>query len=61
MVGGNPKGDAYGFRNFSNLDSFATYLTTGNLGRFEGFLAALFTTNFTIVRLEYISMVSAEA
>ncbi|KAF4973566.1 hypothetical protein FSARC_175 [Fusarium sarcochroum] len=59
MVGGNPKGDAYGFRYFSM--PFASYLSTGDLGRFEGFLAALFTASFTVVGPEYISMVSAEA
>ncbi|KAJ9420038.1 hypothetical protein FOXG_15791 [Fusarium oxysporum f. sp. lycopersici 4287] len=59
MVGGNPQGDAYGFRHFST--PFATYLSTGDLGRFEGFLAALFTASFTVVGPEYISMVSAEA
>lgn len=59
MVGGNPQGDAYGFRHFST--PFATYLSTGDLGRFEGFIAALFTASFTVVGPEYISMVSAEA
>ncbi|KAM0445489.1 hypothetical protein ACHAQK_001699 [Fusarium lateritium] len=61
MVGGNPKHDAYGFRHFSNPGSFATYLSQGDKGRFEGFLAALFTAAFTIVGPEYISMVAAEA
>ncbi|KAF5008203.1 hypothetical protein FDECE_5536 [Fusarium decemcellulare] len=61
MVGGNPKSDAYGFRYFSNPGAFATYLSSGDLGRFEGFLSALFTAAFTVVGPEYISMVSAEA
>ncbi|KAM5341567.1 hypothetical protein ACJ41O_014598 [Fusarium nematophilum] len=61
MVGGNPKGDAYGFRYFSSPGSFATYLSSGDLGHFEGFLAALWSAVFTIVGPEYISMVSAEA
>ncbi|KAF9877468.1 hypothetical protein CkaCkLH20_05168 [Colletotrichum karsti] len=61
MVGGNPKHDAYGFRHFQNPGAFATYLSTGDLGRFEGFLAALFNAAFTVVGPEYISMVSAEA
>lgn len=61
MVGGNPKGDAYGFRYFSNTGSFATYLSESALGRFEGFLACLWSAVFTIVGPEYISMVSAEA
>ncbi|KAI5456601.1 amino acid transporter [Mariannaea sp. PMI_226] len=61
MVGGNPQHDAYGFRYWSNPGAFATYMTTGDLGRFEGFLAALWSAAFTIVGPEYISMVSAEA
>ncbi|TVY65154.1 General amino acid permease AGP2 [Fusarium oxysporum f. sp. cubense] len=61
MCGGNPEHDAYGFRHFTNPGSFATYLSGGDKGRFEGFLAALFSASFTIVGPEYISMVSAEA
>ncbi|KAF4951298.1 hypothetical protein FSARC_12947 [Fusarium sarcochroum] len=61
MCGGNPQHDAYGFRHFSNPGSFATYLSGGDKGRFEGFLAALFSASFTVVGPEYISMVSAEA
>jgi len=41
MVGGNPKKDAYGFRNWRDPGAFAEYHSTGDLGRFEGFLAAL--------------------
>lgn len=37
MCGGNPQGDAYGFRYWSDPGSFAEYHTTGSLGRFEGF------------------------
>ncbi|GAD98130.1 hypothetical protein NECHADRAFT_90485 [Paecilomyces variotii No. 5] len=61
MCGGNPQHDAYGFRNFSNPGSFETYLSQGDKGRFEGFLACLWSAAFTIVGPEYISMVSAEA
>jgi amino acid transporter len=61
MVGGNPKGDAYGFRYWSNPGAFAEHLSTGSLGRFEGFLAAIWSASFTVVGPEYISMVAAEA
>jgi len=61
MVGGNPKHDAYGFRYWNNPGSFAEYLSTGTLGRFEGFLGALWAASFCIVGPEYISMVAAEA
>lgn len=37
------------------------YLDGGSLGRFEGFLGALWSACFTVVGPEYISMVSAEA
>lgn len=61
MVGGNPKHDAYGFRYWNDPGSFAEYITTGSLGRFEGFLGSLFTAAFTVVGPEYIGMVSGEA
>lgn len=61
MVGGNPQGDAYGFRYWNNPGAFAEYLSSGSLGRFEGFLAALWSAAFTVVGPEYIAMVAAEA
>lgn len=61
MVGGNPKHDAYGFRYWKKPGPFAEYHTSGNLGRFEGFLACLWSASFTIVGPEYVNMVSAEA
>jgi amino acid transporter len=60
MVGGNPKHDAYGFRYWNNPGSFAEHLSTGPLGRFEGFLAAVWSASFTIVGPEYMSMVAGE-
>ncbi|RDW93817.1 Amino acid transporter [Aspergillus mulundensis] len=61
MVGGNPQHDAYGFRNWNEPGAFAEYLSTGNLGRFEGFLACVWSAGFACVGPEYISMVAAEA
>ncbi|KAF2261271.1 general amino acid permease-like protein AGP2 [Lojkania enalia] len=61
MVGGNPQHDAYGFRYWNEPGAFAEYLSTGALGRFEGFLGALWAASFCIVGPEYISMVSGEA
>lgn len=60
MVGGNPQHDAYGFRSWQHPGSFAEYRTKGNLGRFEGFLATVWSASFTIVGPEYISMSAAE-
>ena len=61
MCGGNPQGDAYGFRHWRDPGAFAEYLSEGDLGRFEGFLGALWGGCFAIVGPEYISMVAAEA
>lgn len=61
MVGGNPHGDAYGFRYWQHPGAFAEYRSTNSLGRFEGFLAALWSASFTCVGPEYISMAAAEA
>lgn len=60
MAGGNPKHDAYGFRYWADPGSFAEHITTGSLGRFEGFLAALWNGVFTVCGPEYMSIVSAE-
>lgn len=61
MVGGNPQGDAYGFRYWSNPGAFAEHIDEGNMGRFQGFLGALWAASFCIVGPEYISMVAGEA
>lgn len=62
MVGGNPQKDPYGFRHWKNPPgAFAEWHTTGDLGRFEGFLACMWSAVFCVVGPEYISMVAAEA
>ena len=60
MVGGNPKHDAYGFRYWKTPGAFAEHISTGDLGRFEGFLGALWSAAFTVVGPEYVSMVAGE-
>jgi amino acid permease len=63
MVGGNPQKDAYGFRYWNKPGAFAenpARSTTSDLGRFEGFLACLWSAAFTIVGPEYISIAAAE-
>jgi yeast amino acid transporter len=57
---GNPKHDAYGFRYWSHPGAFAEYLATGDLGKFEGFLASLWSVAFTVVGPEYVSMGAGE-
>lgn len=66
MVGGNPQGDAYGFRNWKRGQAFqefsnGVHMPTGELGKFEGFLGGLTSAVFTVVGPEYISIVAAEA
>ncbi|CAG7969649.1 unnamed protein product [Penicillium salamii] len=46
---------------WKNPGPFAEYAAEGNLGRFEGFLGALWIALFTVVGPEYISMAAAEA
>ena len=61
MVGGNPAHDAYGFRLCKNGNAFREIIDSGELGRFDGFIAALTSAIFTVVGPEYISIVAAEA
>ncbi|KAE8421264.1 amino acid permease/ SLC12A domain-containing protein [Aspergillus pseudocaelatus] len=61
MVGGNPAHDAYGFRYWNDPGPFAEHRTAGSLGRFEGFLAAIWSAAFCIVGPEYIAMAAAES
>lgn len=51
----------YGFRYWEHGNAFRPMYEGGSLGRFEGFLAALWSACFTVVGPEYISMVAAEA
>ncbi|KAF4999676.1 hypothetical protein FDECE_11430 [Fusarium decemcellulare] len=61
MVGGNPANDVYGFRYWRDPGPFSEWITAGDLGRFEGFLAAMWVGILMIVGPEYISMIAAEA
>ncbi|EAZ63887.2 amino acid permease [Scheffersomyces stipitis CBS 6054] len=63
MCGGNPAGDAFGFRNWHVAGGpMATYIATGALGRFQAFLYSLRNSAcFTVVGPEYMSMVAGEA
>ncbi|CUM67391.1 uncharacterized protein PRCAT00005085001 [Priceomyces carsonii] len=60
MVGGNPKHDVYGFRNWKTPGPMAEYIHTGDLGRFQGLLACIITACFTIAGPEYVSMTAGE-
>lgn len=60
MCGGNPDRDAYGFRHWNEPSPFLEFFSTGNTGRFEGFLAALWFASFTCVGPEFLSMAAGE-
>jgi amino acid transporter len=61
MVGGNPQHDAFGFRFWKDPGPFVELYTTGSLGNFNGFMAAMNKACFTIAGPEYLSMVASEA
>ena len=61
MLGGNPKGDRFGFRYWKTPGSFAELYETGDLGRFLGFLQCLIQASFTIAGPDYVSMAAGEA
>ncbi|RHZ73439.1 hypothetical protein CDV55_105635 [Aspergillus turcosus] len=61
MLGGNPKGDRFGFRYWNEPGAFAEYYKTGDLGRWLGFLACLISASFTIAGPDYVSMAAGEA
>jgi amino acid transporter len=59
MCGGNPQGDAFGFRYWRDPGSFREYINGGSLGRFQGVLATIIGAAFVIAGPEYISMVGS--
>lgn len=61
MLGGNPQHDRFGFRYWQNPGAFNEKFTTGDLGRFQGFLGALIVAAFTIAGPDYVSMAAGEA
>ncbi|KAF7115229.1 hypothetical protein CNMCM5793_001656 [Aspergillus hiratsukae] len=61
MLGGNPKGDRFGFRYWKEPGAFAEYYKTDDLGRWLGFLACLISASFTIAGPDYVSMAAGEA
>ncbi|KAI5852023.1 amino acid permease/ SLC12A domain-containing protein [Tricharina praecox] len=61
MVGGNPQRDAYGFRYWKNPGAFAEHYSTGDLGRFMGFVACLIQASFTIAGPDYVAISAGEA
>lgn len=63
MLGGNPVHDRFGFRNWvSGYDTapMLEYISTGPLGRFQGFLACLIAAAYMMAGPEYLSMAAGE-
>ena len=48
MCGGNPEGDAFGFRFWRNPGAMREYINEGDLGRFQGFIACIIGAAFVI-------------
>ncbi|KAI0123965.1 amino acid permease [Xylariales sp. AK1849] len=60
MLGGNPRHDRFGFRYWDEPGSFAEWYSTGDTGRFMGFLQCLIQASFTIAGPDYVSMAAGE-
>lgn len=60
MVGGNPRGDAYGFRYWTNGNAMHAYYTTGTTGRFLGWFITLRYAAFTVGGPDLICLAAGE-
>jgi len=60
MVGGNPLGDAYGFRYWKNGNAMHAYYTTGVTGRFLGWWSVVRYAAFTTSGPDMIAISSGE-
>ncbi|KAL2209861.1 hypothetical protein CC79DRAFT_1347315 [Sarocladium strictum] len=60
MVGGNPRGDAYGFRNWANGDFAHPYYTTGATGYFLSVCISVRYAVFTVAGPDILSLAAGE-
>ena len=60
MCGGNPKGDAYGFRNWGNGNAMHAYYTTGVTGRFLGWWSVMLYAAFSVSGPDLIALAAGE-
>ncbi|KAG4258883.1 hypothetical protein FPRO03_13349 [Fusarium proliferatum] len=60
MCGGNPRGDAYGFRYWGNGNAMHAYYTDGSAGRFLGFWSVVIYAAFTIGGPDLICFTAGE-
>jgi amino acid transporter len=60
MVGVNPQRDAFGFRYWRNPGPMAEYISTGNLGRFQGFFACVLSAGFAVAGPDMLSIIVSQ-
>ncbi|CAJ2510500.1 Uu.00g133090.m01.CDS01 [Anthostomella pinea] len=60
MSGGNPKHDAYGFRNWGNGNAMHPYYTDGSIGRFLGWWSTVLYAGFVIAGPDMIALAAGE-
>ena len=61
MVGGNPKGDAFGFRYWKTPGPFNEYIASGSLGHFLGLWSVFVQAAFAFGGPDYIALTAGEA
>lgn len=61
MVGGNPQGDAFGFRYWKNPGPFHSYIGTGTWGNFLGFFSTFVGAAYAYGGPDYLAMTAGEA
>ncbi|ELU45653.1 general amino acid permease (Agp2), putative [Rhizoctonia solani AG-1 IA] len=57
MVGVNPQRDAFGFRFWRDPGPMAEYISTGDLGRFQGFFACVLSAGFAVAGPDMLSII----
>ncbi|EHY57987.1 Proline-specific permease [Exophiala dermatitidis] len=61
MVGGNPQGEAFGFRNWNHPGAFHHYIASGTWGNFLGFFSTFVGAAYAYGGPDYIAMTAGEA
>jgi amino acid transporter len=57
MVGVNPQRDAFGFRFWRDPGPMAEYISTGDMGRFQGFFACVLSAGFAVAGPDMLSII----
>ncbi|KAB5595356.1 General amino acid permease AGP2 [Ceratobasidium theobromae] len=61
MVGVNPHRDAFGFRYWRDPGPMAEYISTGDLGRFQGLFSCVLSAAFAVAGPDMLSIIAGEA